>query len=60
MESNLKPEILNEANNEIRHQSLSAEKARRVLNWKPLFNLDQGLAMTIDWYKNFFAHEHKS
>ena len=60
MESNLKPEILNEANNEIRHQSLSSEKARRVLNWKPLFNLDQGLAMTIDWYKNFFAHEHKS
>ena len=60
MESNLKPEVLNEANNEIRHQSLSAEKARRVLNWRPLFNLDQGLAMTIDWYKNFFAHEHKS
>ena len=60
MESNLKPEILNEVSNEIRHQYLSAEKARRVMNWKPLFNLDQGLAMTIDWYKNFFAHEHKS
>jgi CDP-glucose 4,6-dehydratase len=59
MESNLKPEILNEANNEIRHQYLSAEKARRVLNWKPLFNLDQGLATTIDWYKNFFADENK-
>ena len=58
--SNLKPEILNEANNEIRHQYLSAEKARRMLNWKPLFNLDQGLAMTIDWYKKFFAYEHKS
>jgi CDP-glucose 4,6-dehydratase len=58
MESNLKPEILNEANNEIRHQYLSAEKARSVLNWKPLFNLEQGLSMTIDWYKNFFAHEH--
>ena len=60
MESNLKPEILNEVSNEIRHQYLSAEKARRVLNWKPLFNLDQGLAMTIDWYKNFFADEHKN
>ena len=60
MGSNLKPEILNEANNEIRHQYLSAEKARRMLNWKPLFNLDQGLAMTIDWYKKFFAYEHKS
>ena len=60
MGSNLKPEILNEANNEIRHQYLSAEKARRSLNWKPLFNLDQGLVMTIDWYKKFFAYEHKS
>ena len=57
MGSNLKPEILNEANNEIRHQYLSAEKARSLLHWKPLFNLDQGLAMTIDWYKNFFTHE---
>ena len=60
MGSNLKPDILNEVNNEIRHQYLSAEKARNMLNWKPLFNLDQGLALTIDWYKNFFAHEHKS
>jgi CDP-glucose 4,6-dehydratase len=58
MGSDLKPAILNETNNEIRHQYLSAEKARSVLNWKPLFDLDQGLAMTIGWYKNFFAHEH--
>ncbi len=60
MKSNLKPEILNETSNEIRHQYLSAEKARRMLNWKPLFNLDQGLSMTIDWYKNFFAYEYQS
>jgi len=60
MGSDIKPEILNEANNEIRHQYLSADKARHMLSWQPLFNLDQGLALTIDWYKNFFAHEHKS
>ncbi len=57
MGSNLKPEILNEASNEIRHQYLSAEKARRTLNWRPLFNLEQGLALTIDWYRDFFEHE---
>jgi len=57
MGSNLKPEILNEASNEIRHQYLSAEKARRILNWSPLFNLEQGLALTIDWYRDFFEHE---
>jgi CDP-glucose 4,6-dehydratase len=60
MGSDLKPVILNEANNEIRYQYLSAEKARRILNWKPLYNLDQGLSMTIDWYRNFFTHDHKS
>ncbi|HMV98345.1 MAG TPA: GDP-mannose 4,6-dehydratase [Anaerolineales bacterium] len=57
MNSDLKPEILNETSNEIRHQYLSAEKARRVLNWKPLFNLDDALALTINWYKDFFKHE---
>jgi len=60
MSAEVTPEILNEANNEIRHQYLSAEKAQRVLNWKPLFNLDQGLAMTIDWYRNYFSNEYAS
>ena len=55
--SDLKPEILNEASNEIRHQYLSADKARRMLNWKPLFNLDEALKLTIDWYKEFLSHE---
>jgi CDP-glucose 4,6-dehydratase len=60
MESDLKPQVLNEVNNEIRHQYLSAEKARRMLNWNPLFDLDSGLELTIDWYRDFFAHERKS
>jgi CDP-glucose 4,6-dehydratase len=54
MDSNLEPVILNEATNEIPHQFLSAEKARRGLNWKPLYSLDDGLARTIEWYRNFF------
>lgn len=49
------PKVLNEASNEIRHQYLSAERARRVLNWKPRFTLDQGLERTIAWYRNFFG-----
>lgn len=57
MNSDLEPQVLNEASNEIRHQYLSAEKARRILNWHPLFNLDQALSSTIDWYKEFFTHE---
>lgn len=53
MNSNLEPDIRNEASNEIRHQYLSAEKAKKELNWKPLFNLDEGLLRTISWYQNF-------
>lgn len=55
MGSSLQPDIQNLASNEIRHQYLSANKARRVLDWKPLFSLDQGLRLTIDWYKAFLA-----
>jgi CDP-glucose 4,6-dehydratase len=52
MDSKLKPEIRNEASNEIRAQHLSARKAREMLGWRPLFDLDRGLALTIDWYRN--------
>ena len=51
MGSDLKPEIQNKVSNEIRHQYLSAERARRILNWKPQFTLDEGLERTIAWYR---------
>lgn len=57
MNSNLELEILNEASNEIRRQYLNAEKARQVLNWRPLFSLDKALSITIDWYKDFLRYE---
>lgn len=55
MGSPLEPDVRNEASNEIIHQYLSAAKARRMLDWSPLFELDQALAATIDWYKEFLA-----
>jgi len=55
MDSPLTPDVRNEASNEIRNQYLSAEKARRVLNWSPNYTLDEGLAQTIDWYTKFLA-----
>jgi CDP-glucose 4,6-dehydratase len=54
MRSKLVPDIRNEATNEIRHQYLSAAKAKHELNWHPLFNLEQGLQATIAWYRRFF------
>ncbi len=55
MNSDLEPEVRNEATNEIRRQYLSAAKARSVLGWKPLFSLEEGLQRTIEWYKNFLG-----
>lgn len=49
----LKPIILNQAQNEIKHQYLSAEKARTLMNWKPQYSLEAGLQETIDWYQRF-------
>lgn len=60
MESDLKPEIRDESRNEIFHQYLSADKARRVLGWAPLFDMDEGLRRTINWYKEFFARQTSS
>ena len=53
MGSELQPEILNQTTNEIRHQYLSAAKARQMLDWQPLFTLDEGLQQTISWYRDF-------
>lgn|SRR5215207_573203 len=55
MESELEPDVRNEVSNEILYQYLSAEKARTLLNWTPVFNLDEGLKRTIQWYKNFLG-----
>jgi CDP-glucose 4,6-dehydratase len=55
MNSDLEPEVLNQASNEIKRQYLNADKARRLLGWSPLFDLDSGLRETIDWYRAFFA-----
>jgi len=55
MGSDLEPDVRNEATNEIRCQYLSAGKARERLGWRPMFQLDEGLRLTIDWYRAFFG-----
>ncbi len=58
MESELELDIRNEATNEIRYQYLSAEKARRILGWEPLFTLEEGLKRTIAWYRDFLGESY--
>ena len=51
----LEPVVLNETEGEIKHQYLSAEKARKILGWEPKYTLEEGLKETIDWYKEFLG-----
>jgi CDP-glucose 4,6-dehydratase len=53
----LEPKILNEASGEIKHQYLSAVKARKVLGWQPQYSLETGLKETVNWYKDFFKDD---
>jgi CDP-glucose 4,6-dehydratase len=55
MGSRLEPEIRAEAQHEIQHQYLSAAKARRMLAWRPTYDLDSALRATISWYREYFA-----
>ncbi len=47
------PDIRDEAVGELRRQYLSSEKARRVLGWRPRYDLDTALAETVGWYRTF-------
>ena len=55
MNSPLEPDIRGEASHEIKHQYLSAAKARQMLDWRPAYELEQALRETIAWYKDYFA-----
>lgn len=52
--SDLPPQVLNQAKDEIRDQSLDSTKARQLLGWEPLFELEQGLQRSIEWYTKYF------
>ena len=33
---------------------LNINKAKNILGWEPVFNLNKTLELTLDWYKNFY------
>lgn len=57
MGSGAEPDVRGEATHEIEKQWLSAAKARDQLGWAPLFDLDEGLTRTIDWYRSYLDVE---
>ena len=50
----LQPELLDEVQAEIRHQHLNADKALRILAWRPQFTFEQGVSRSVLWYREFF------
>lgn len=53
--SHLEPRIVGEASREIRRQYLDCAKARRLLDWKPAWDLDAALGETLAWYRTWLA-----
>ncbi|HOR85789.1 MAG TPA: GDP-mannose 4,6-dehydratase [Bacillota bacterium] len=56
MDSDLDPVILNQGSNEIKKQYLSTKKIRETLGWKPQYTIDEGLKLTIDWYREYLKN----
>ena len=52
----VKPKILGQAKNEIDRQYLSIEKAKKLLNWSPKYNIDEGLRETLGWYRAYLKN----
>jgi CDP-glucose 4,6-dehydratase len=49
--TSFEPDIRATASGEIPHQYLSAEKARALLSWKPKYTFEEGLDLTVAWYR---------
>ncbi len=56
---NLECEVLNQGQNEIPMQMLSARKAREVLGWHPRYDLETALDETIEWYRAYLQEVRK-
>jgi CDP-glucose 4,6-dehydratase len=46
------PEILSQVSGEIPHQYLSAKKARREFDWEPRLTFEEGVDLTVAWYRS--------
>lgn len=55
--TDLEPDIRATATNEIDHQFLSAAKAREILGWEPHYSLEEGLAITVAWFRKELASD---
>jgi UDP-N-acetylglucosamine 4-epimerase len=52
LKSPLNPEYKPERKGDIKNSLANINKANQLLGYEPLINLEQGMNLTIDWYKN--------
>ncbi|MDF2447551.1 MAG: UDP-glucose 4-epimerase [Bacteroidota bacterium] len=52
LNSSLSPQFKPERKGDIKNSLADINKAKRLLDYSPLVNLDQGLSITIDWYQD--------
>ena len=53
MNCTVKSRVMNATQGEIHSQYLNSSKANQVLNWRPHYDLEAGLAETIEWYRGY-------
>ena len=49
----VEPIVLNQATCEIPVQYLDVQRAQKIWGWQPKVTLEDGLARTVDWYRDF-------
>lgn len=52
-DNELRPRVLGQNKGEIQKQWLAADKARKVLDWRPQVDLETGIRLSIDWYRQY-------
>jgi CDP-glucose 4,6-dehydratase len=36
---------------------LNSQKAKKLLKWKPLWNIEKTIKLTADWYRSYLLNE---
>lgn len=50
--NDISPRYEKEREGDIKHSTASIEKAKEILKYNPQYSVNEGLELTIDWYKN--------
>lgn len=51
--------ILNNRSGEIIKYIANIQKARKNIGFKPVFSIEDGLSLAVEWYKNFYSSKYK-